>query len=106
MDVGHLLGHAAEGLGEQREVGGADSALVVQVPQPPLGPVDEVGPCPEPEPAEAVVPAHGGGLAHHSEQMAIACVCLEERHVDGNQSVPPHAVVSQDPSGAIARAFM
>jgi hypothetical protein len=42
-DVGHLLGHAAKGFGEQREVGGADAALVVQTPQPPLGPVDEVG---------------------------------------------------------------
>jgi len=53
VDVGHLLGHAARGFGEQREVGGADAALVVQTPQPPLGPVDEVGTRAEPELAEA-----------------------------------------------------
>ena len=72
VHVGDLLGHAPEGFGQQREIRGADAALVVQVPQPPLGPVDEVGPGANPEPAEAVVPAHGGGLAHHPEQMAIA----------------------------------
>jgi DNA-binding GntR family transcriptional regulator len=72
VHVGHLLGHAPEGFGKRREIRGADAALVVQVPQPPLGPVDEVGPRAEPEPAETVVPAHGGGLAHHPEQMAIA----------------------------------
>src|SRR6266478_1518411 len=54
VDVGHLLGHAARGFGEQREVGGADAALVVQTPQPPLGPVDEVGTRAEPELAEAL----------------------------------------------------
>src|ERR1700683_2957380 len=77
VDVCDLLGHAAQGVGEQREVGGADAALVVQVSQPTVGPVDEVGARAEPELAETFVPAYGGGLAHHPEQMAIARVGLE-----------------------------
>jgi hypothetical protein len=76
VDVGHLLGHAARGFGEQREVGGADAALVVQTPQPPLGPVDEVGTRAEPELAEA--------LARRGRARLVRNGASRDRHLHGS----------------------
>lgn len=72
MHVGHLLGGATEGLGQQVLVTVRDDALILKPRQPPLGAPDEVAAQVQPQLLESLVLARGGRLTEQAQHVPVA----------------------------------